>query len=321
MGRLKFECSCGVTDEDKYEKLCALSTRSWSIFNAETKELVWDSGMDVETVLSQHHPEIFNSDAPDYGDAQSDEFDARSDDKGPEVETLAVGVIDGKTLIFVGLERTSSVMVYDVSDPTAPVFHSSIMLSGQGPVPEALEDGTDTSQAEAIGVADPESMYVDEENKLLIVAGSVTGTVAVYSIDVPMTLANIDTVDGEKVLTVEGGSKITFAPDAFAAGATIKTYLEDVDLTLSPLAGSTVATKAIRFFASVAPTSAITFVLKLLTTSRRANTEHPIVHWLDETTNEWKAVCGTRAETTGEVSADLSPEILSSAGRFINSRQ
>eukprot|EP00961_Rhodomonas_salina_P231796 3131487-Rhodomonas_salina.1 len=148
-------------------------------------ELVWDSGSMVEKVLLAKHKAIFNSDAADPGESQLDAEDSRSDDKGAEVETIAVGVIDGKTLIFVGLERTSTVMVYDASDPTAPVFHSSMHLSTEEVVPAALADGMSTAQAAAVGVIDPESMYVDTENKKLIIAGSVSGTVAVYSIHMP----------------------------------------------------------------------------------------------------------------------------------------
>ena len=138
LGRLKIDPSCGLNADGKYEKLCAFSTRSWSIFKAETMELVWDSGSDVEMVLKAKHPAIFNSDGADPGDKQSDEFDKRSDDKGAEVESLAIGVIDGVTLVFVGLERASVVLVYDASDPTSPKYHSSLRLGAEDKVPAAL---------------------------------------------------------------------------------------------------------------------------------------------------------------------------------------
>lgn len=102
-------------------------------------ELVWDSGSEVEMILKSEHPDIFNADGPDPGDKQSDEFDKRSDDKGAEVESLAIGVIDGVTLVFVGLERASTVLVYDASDPTSPKYHSSLRLQSEEAVPTELE--------------------------------------------------------------------------------------------------------------------------------------------------------------------------------------
>jgi hypothetical protein len=46
----------------------------------------------------------------------------RSDDKGPEPEGVAIGTINGNTYAFIALERIGGVMVYDVSNPLAPVF-------------------------------------------------------------------------------------------------------------------------------------------------------------------------------------------------------
>ena len=45
-------------------------------------------------------------------------FDDRSDNKGPEPEGLAVGTIDGRSYVFVGLERTGGIAAYDITTPT-----------------------------------------------------------------------------------------------------------------------------------------------------------------------------------------------------------
>lgn len=58
----------------------------------------------------------------DHGLDENGSFDARSDDKGPEPEAVTVGEIDGAAYAFIGLERIGGIMVYDVSDPGAPVF-------------------------------------------------------------------------------------------------------------------------------------------------------------------------------------------------------
>ncbi len=167
--------------DGKYKEMHLLSTRSVSIYRAEGMLFQWDSGNDVEMLHETYLPKIFNSDGPDPGEKQEDAFDKRSDDKGAEVETLAVCEIDGRTLLFVGCERTSTVITYDVTTPWSPVFQSIIAVGGQDTVPESLKDGQSTP-VPSIGVVDPEGMYCDAENKRLIVAGSVSGVVAIYDI-------------------------------------------------------------------------------------------------------------------------------------------
>ncbi|MCB9316930.1 MAG: hypothetical protein H6569_12390 [Lewinellaceae bacterium] len=48
--------------------------------------------------------------------------DGRSDDKGVEPEAIAIGTIDGYTYAFVGFERQSAIVVYDITDPFNPEF-------------------------------------------------------------------------------------------------------------------------------------------------------------------------------------------------------
>ncbi|MEM9173085.1 MAG: hypothetical protein AAGA84_10310 [Pseudomonadota bacterium] len=62
-------------------------------------------------------PEQFNSNNDD-----NDSFDSRSDDKGPEPEGITWGKVRGKRLAFIGLERVGGIMVYDITNPTAPTF-------------------------------------------------------------------------------------------------------------------------------------------------------------------------------------------------------
>lgn len=59
--------------------------RSFSIFNADTGALVWDSGSDFEEISAKDAPTLFNADS-----GFPENFDTRSDNKGPEPEgTLA----------------------------------------------------------------------------------------------------------------------------------------------------------------------------------------------------------------------------------------
>jgi hypothetical protein len=91
-------------------------TRSFSLWNAKTGALVWDSGSDFESHSAAAFPAFFNS------THDANDFDARSDNKGPEPEGLSVGKVYGRTYAFVALERIGGVMIYDVTDPAAPSF-------------------------------------------------------------------------------------------------------------------------------------------------------------------------------------------------------
>ncbi len=123
LGRLKITNTLGDTDGDgKYEKLYAYGARSFSIWNTTgaTPTLTYDSGDQIERITAQMYPDYFNASFDDEKDTF--DFDDRSDDKGAEPEGVTVGEVDGKTYAFIGLERIGGIMVYDVSDPTKPVF-------------------------------------------------------------------------------------------------------------------------------------------------------------------------------------------------------
>jgi hypothetical protein len=91
-------------------------TRSFSIWNTATGAQVWDSGTELEVRTAAAFQDNFNS------NNDENNFDNRSDNKGPEPEGVAVGEIDAHSYAFVGLERIGGVLVYDVTDPTAPSF-------------------------------------------------------------------------------------------------------------------------------------------------------------------------------------------------------
>eukprot|EP01023_Acetabularia_acetabulum_P001203 TRINITY_DN1044_c0_g1_i2.p1 TRINITY_DN1044_c0_g1~~TRINITY_DN1044_c0_g1_i2.p1 ORF type:complete len:603 (+),score=198.17 TRINITY_DN1044_c0_g1_i2:133-1941(+) len=52
----------------------------------------------------------------------ADGFDARSDNKGPEPESVVVGMVGEKRILFVGNERTSTIVMFDITDPTSPTL-------------------------------------------------------------------------------------------------------------------------------------------------------------------------------------------------------
>ncbi|AWL27769.1 alkaline phosphatase [Acinetobacter defluvii] len=98
-----------------YKKLYAYGARSFSIWDAQG-QLVWDSGSEFERKVAELFPNTFNTDHAAVA------FDDRSDNKGPEPEGLTIGKIGKKTFAFIGLERQSGIMVYDISNPQKPMF-------------------------------------------------------------------------------------------------------------------------------------------------------------------------------------------------------
>ena len=119
IGRINTITTEGDTDNDgDLDEIHVFGSRSFTIWNAATGARVWDSGDDFEriTAVDPTFGALFNA------SNSNNSFKNRSDDKGPEPEGITTAVIDGKTYAFITLERTGGVMVYDISNPMAPVF-------------------------------------------------------------------------------------------------------------------------------------------------------------------------------------------------------
>ncbi|MFN9704437.1 MAG: choice-of-anchor I domain-containing protein, partial [Planctomycetota bacterium] len=122
-----YDIARGDTDGDgDVDRLYAFGGRSFTIWTTAGAP-VFDSGSRIEREMLARG--LWN--------------ESRSDDKGPEPESVAFGVVDGAPLLFVGLERTNAVMVYDVANPAAPVLVDVINVfaaSGIGSTaPEGLQ--------------------------------------------------------------------------------------------------------------------------------------------------------------------------------------
>ncbi|WP_375181446.1 choice-of-anchor I family protein [Chryseobacterium sp.] len=175
LGRFRVSNATGNTDGDTdFEEIAALGARSFSIFNADTKQIVYDSGDRFERYIAANHPLIFNA------DNESNTVKSRSRAKGPEPEGVALGNINGQTYAFITLERTGGVMVYNITDPNNPAFTDykhSRMTSAYG------------------GDNGPEGLiYIAPENTTtgkgyVIVANEISGTLSMYEIANAPTLA------------------------------------------------------------------------------------------------------------------------------------
>ncbi|NDJ62611.1 MAG: alkaline phosphatase [Chloroflexi bacterium] len=173
MGPLTLTNTLGDDDGDgAFETLYAYGARSFSVWGADGT-LIFDSGDQFEQITAERLPEDFNS-----TNDENNSFDDRSDNKGPEPEGLTVGMIDGALYVFVGLERIGGVMIYNITDPTAPVFVDYVNnrdFAGNA------EEGT-------AGDLGPEGLiFITAEDSpidapLLVVTNEVSGTTSIYEI-------------------------------------------------------------------------------------------------------------------------------------------
>ncbi len=100
------------TANGKCPYMYSFGTRSISIFDGATGHLMWDSGDAFEKTIAKVAPDYFNWNSK-KGKVK---MDARSEDKGCEPENVTTGVVGEKRYAFAGLERTSGVAVFDVTD-------------------------------------------------------------------------------------------------------------------------------------------------------------------------------------------------------------
>lgn len=111
-GRLTLLKNEGDTDADGLiDTPTMLGTRSFSIWNATTGSLTFDSGSMIEQYVAASDSTTFNINS---GNAAL--WDTRSDDKGPEPEALAFGTINGRDYVFVGTERQNGIFQFDITD-------------------------------------------------------------------------------------------------------------------------------------------------------------------------------------------------------------
>jgi hypothetical protein len=150
-----------------------LGARSFSIWETRTDGLkqVFDSGNDFETITARQYPAAFNA------SHTNNDLDSRSGKKGPEPEYVSVLRIGQKTYALIGLERIGGVMMYDISNPAAPVFYDYLNT----------RDFSKTGLAE-MGDLGPEGICAvpaadsPTRRPLIFTANEVSGTIAVFEV-------------------------------------------------------------------------------------------------------------------------------------------
>lgn len=169
MGRFRVSNLSGNTDADaEFETINAVGSRSFSIFNATTKQLVYDSGDDFEMYTAANLPTLFNADHED------NVAKGRSRAKGPEPEGVTVAQIGTETFAFISLERVGGVMVYNITNPNDAVF---------------VNYKNSRSTSAYAGDHGPEGItYVSGANSptgtpYILVANEISGTITIFEVD------------------------------------------------------------------------------------------------------------------------------------------
>lgn len=173
LGRLTVSTVDGDTDNDgDFDELYVFGARSYTIWSA-SGALVYDSGDQIEQQVYMDNPLHFNSTNDD-----NDSFKNRSDNKGPEPEAVRAFQIGNLELLAVGLERIGGFMIYDVSNPNAPIFLNYTNNRN-------FNVDADSSAAGDLGPED--IIHISAANspdgkEYLVVSNEVSGTVSAFSL-------------------------------------------------------------------------------------------------------------------------------------------
>lgn len=163
-----------VNPTSDLDKIVSMGSRGLSLWKKEADHsLSFVSHLPLETELFNRDPQRHNSNDGGLKTA----FDARSDDKGPEPEAVAVTTLASGTVIAVaGMERQNGVIVVDITNPASPQVLRYINDSGQGLIsPETVTiiDAPNSPTGTVLAVVGYEG----------ISDGGIAGGVGVYEIN------------------------------------------------------------------------------------------------------------------------------------------
>ena len=166
----------GEGQSSKVARVAGLGTRGLSLWKLGTDGgVVPVSHLPLEAELITLDPQRHNAN----NGGQKNAFDARSDDKGPEPEAVAVTrLADGTVIAVVGMERQNGVAVIDLTQPTAPKLLRYINDSGRkliSPETVRIVDAAQSPTGNTLAIVGCEG----------IVDSGVAGGIGVYEINAP----------------------------------------------------------------------------------------------------------------------------------------
>ena len=186
---LDHDVTAGLEDGKNY----LYGSRSFTIFDADTMEVVYDSANEFESRTASYLAAWFNCSNDDI------DMDSRSAKKGVEPEAITIEEVDGRYYAFIALERIGGIMVYDVTDPAGAEYVNYI-------------NTRDFSQEIAGDVAPEGLAFIstgesESGSPVLLAACEVSGTVAAYTLSGSAVTPGEPVVPGEP--TVPGDDDVT----------------------------------------------------------------------------------------------------------------
>jgi len=173
LGAINVTNASGDANNDGlFEEIHVYGGRSFSIFDADAGNLVYDSGNDFALITANDpvYGAIFNA------SNSNNSFKNRSDNKGVEPENVIVQEINGSLYAFIILERIGGVMAYDVTNPAAPVFLE--YENSRDATPGGNESG-DLGPEGIVYIA-PEDSGTDKA--LIVLSNEVSATLSIYEL-------------------------------------------------------------------------------------------------------------------------------------------
>ncbi|WP_203581626.1 choice-of-anchor I family protein [Microbacterium hibisci] len=219
LGRLNVTIENGFDEAAGcYDELYSFGGRSFSIWSTDGTQ-VFDSGSQLEALTAAALPDFFNSNHSESN------LEGRSDDKGPEPETVEIGEVNGRTYAFVGFERVGGIAVFDITEPAAVSY---VTYVNNRDFSVSVEDGGDLSAAGDLGPEGIEFIPAAQSTTgtpLLAVGNEVSGTTTLFQIsDFATTDVSVLTVNDfhgrieQNLSSGEAGAAvIAGAVDAFEA--------------------------------------------------------------------------------------------------------
>ena len=175
-----------VTSATKVANAFSFGTRSFTVWKNNLidgvygADLVFDSGDEIERILANERPKLFNADW-NTSTGLVNGFEARSASKGPEPEGLAIGKAYGRTWMVLALERDSGLMLYDVTNPVKPRFRQYLNTSIPGG-DIILGTAGDVSPE---GVLFLEAAQSPTGKPMVVVSYELSGSVAFFEVTAP----------------------------------------------------------------------------------------------------------------------------------------
>lgn len=203
----------GDTDGDgDIDQILTLGGRSFSILDA-TGNIVFDSGDLIERIAAELVPLAI--------------FDDRSDNKGPEPESIEIATIGDSTYAFVGLERSNLTLTFDVTDPTNVTYTGVAQRPGDlAPEGSLFISAEDSPTGEALFVTSNEASNnisvfgVNETFTLQILHASDWEAAAEATTRAPNFAAIVDALEETYTNSITLLSGDNFIPSPFTAAGT-----------------------------------------------------------------------------------------------------